>query len=37
VKSSGYPLTAIPGSAPITQFREESVVGRWILSDLENV
>ncbi|THU43503.1 hypothetical protein C4D60_Mb00t07840 [Musa balbisiana] len=28
---------AIPGSAPITQFREESVVGHWIPSDLENV
>ena len=28
---------AIPGSAPIMQFREESVVWHWIPSDLENV
>jgi len=27
MKSGGCPLTGIPGSAPITQFREESVVG----------
>lgn len=36
-EKGGCPLTAIPGSAPITQFREESVVGHWIPSDLENV
>lgn len=29
--------TNIPGSAPIMQFREESVVGHWIPSDLEKV
>lgn len=37
VKSRRCQLTAIPGSAQIMQFQEESVVGHRIPSDLEKV